>query len=358
MKTSLRPAATPSPQRRSRPSAKDRPYPKTRPSGQHPRRQFLRLAVGAAALPAVSCNPEAQSYPSRPITMIAPFPAGGGLDSVGRIVAERMRALIGQPIIIENVSGADGSIGVGRAARARPDGYTIVLGAMDTHVLNGAFYTLPYDVVTDFSPVSPLVTQPIILFASKTLPAKDVNGLIAWLKANPNKASAGIQTVGFRLRAVFFQQETGTQFVLVPYRGSATAIPDLMAGQIDLFFDAPIQLPLARSGSIQAYAVTGDRRLALAPDIPTFGEMGLAALADPGWYGLFAPKGTSRDIISKLNTAVVAALADPAVRSRLGDLGMEIFPRERQTPEALAALVKTDAEKWWPIIKEFGIKAE
>jgi tripartite-type tricarboxylate transporter receptor subunit TctC len=279
--------------------------------------------------------------------MIVPFPAGGGLDSVGRIVAERMRGLIGRPIVIENVSGADGSIGVGRAARARPDGYTIVLGVMDTHVLNGAFYSLKYDVVTDFSPVSPLVTQP--------LPAKDLNGLIAWLKANPNEASAGIQTVGFRLRAMFFQQETGTQFALVPYRGSATAIPDLLAGQIDLFFDAPIQLPLTRSGGIQAYAVTGDTRLAQAPDIPTFGEMGLGALSDSGWYGVFAPKGTSRDIISKLNAAVVAALADPAVRSRLGDLGMEIFPRERQTPEALAALVKTDAEKWWPFVHSTGI---
>src|SRR5262249_47750972 len=158
---------------------------------------------------------------------------------------------------------------------AKPDGYTIVLGIRDTHVLNGAFYSLPYDVVTDFSPVSPLVTQPNILFASKALPAKDVNGLIAWLKANPNKASAGVQTVGFRLRAVFFQQQTGTQFALVPYRGSATAIPDLLAGQIDLFFDAPIQLSLMRSGSIQAYAVSGETRLAQAPDIPTFGEMGL-----------------------------------------------------------------------------------
>jgi len=316
------------------------------------------LAVGAAALPAASCDPEAQSYPSRPITMIVPFPAGGAVDSVGRIVTERMRGLIGQPVVIENVSGADGSIGVGRAARAKPDGYTIVLGITDTHVLNGAFYSLPYDVVTDFSPVSPLVTQPIILFASKTLPAKDVNGLIAWLKANPNKASAGVQTVGFRLRFVSLQQQTGTQFALLPYRGSATAIPDLLGGQIDLFFDGPSQLSLVRSGSIQAYAVSGETRLAQAPDIPTYGEMGLTALSHSGWYGLFAPKGTSRDIISKLNGAVVAALDDPAVRSRLGDLGMEIFPRQRQTPEALAALVKADAEKWWPIIKEFGIKAE
>jgi tripartite-type tricarboxylate transporter receptor subunit TctC len=290
--------------------------------------------------------------------MIVPFPAGGGVDSIGRIVAERLRGLIGQPIVIENVSGADGSIGVGRAARARPDGYTLVLGLRDTHVLNGAFYSLRYDVVTDFSPVSPLVTQPIILFASKTLPARDLNGLIAWLKANPNKASAGIQAVGLRLRAMFFQQETGTQFALVPYRGAAPAIVDLMAGQIDLFFDGSYQLPLTWSGNIQAYAVTGDTRLALAPDIPTFAEMGLPALSFSSWYGLFAPRGTPKDIISKLNAAVVAALADPAVRSRLGDLGMEVFPRERQTPEAFAALVKTDAEKWWPIIKEFGIKAD
>src|SRR6516225_2058974 len=199
MKTSLRPAAKPSPQRHSRPRVNDRPYPKTRPSGQHPRRQFLRLAVGTAALPVVSCDPEEQSYPSRPVTLIVPFAAGGGTDGVGRVVAERMRELIGQPIIIENVSGADGSIGVGRAALARPDGYTIVLGLLPTNVLNGAFYSLQYDVLNDFAPVTPLVTNPITLFARETLPANDLRELIAWLKANPNSAAAGIQTVGFRL---------------------------------------------------------------------------------------------------------------------------------------------------------------
>jgi tripartite-type tricarboxylate transporter receptor subunit TctC len=290
--------------------------------------------------------------------MIVPFPAGGGTDAVGRIVAERMRGLIGQPVVIENVGGADGSIGVGRAARAQSDGYTIVLGVRGTNVLNGAFYSLAYDVLNDFAPISPLAASPVVLFARRTLPARDMNELIAWLKANPNKASAGIQTVGFRLRAVFFQQQTGTQFTFVPYRGSASAIPDLLAGQIDLFFDAPIQLSLMRSGSIQAYAVSGETRLAQAPDIPTFGEMGLPTLSHSEWFGLFVPRGTSRDIISKLNAAVVAALADPAVRSRLADLGMEIFPREKQTPEALAAMQKADAEKWWPIIKQFGIKAE
>jgi tripartite-type tricarboxylate transporter receptor subunit TctC len=359
MKTSLRRGATPSPQRRSRPRVNDRPYPKTRPSGQHPRRQFLRLAVGAAALPAVSCDPGAQSYPSRPITMIVPFPAGGGTDAVGRVVVERMRELIGQPIIIENVGGADGSIGVGRAALARPDGYTIVLGVLTTHVLNGAFYALRYDVLNDFAPVAPLVTTPIILCARKTLPANDLRELIAWLKANPNRASAGIQTVGFRLLMAFFQKETGTQFTLVPYRGSAPAMQDLMAGHIDLAFGGGgDSLALIQAGRIKAYAVTSDTRTAIAPDIPTFAEIGLLTVPYSEWIGLFAPRSTPRNITGKLNTATVEAMADPEVRSRLGDLGMEIFPRERQTPEALAALVKADAEKWWPVMKQFGIKAE
>src|ERR1700730_17691600 len=207
MKPSLCPVATPSSQRRSRPRVNDRPRPKTRPSGQHPRRQFLRLAVGAAALPAVSCGPEAQSYPSRPITMIVPFPAGGGLDSVGRIVADRLRGLIGQPIVIENVGGADGSIGVGRAARARPDGYTIVLSSISAHVLNSAFYSLPYDLMNVFTPIAPLVKFTPIIVGRKTFPAKDLGELIAWLKANPNKASMAVPFLGARLLATLLQQQ-------------------------------------------------------------------------------------------------------------------------------------------------------
>jgi tripartite-type tricarboxylate transporter receptor subunit TctC len=334
------------PRHRSRPRVNGRPNLKIRPSGQHPRRQFLRLAVGAAALPTLSCTPDTQSYPSRPITMIVPFPAGGALDTIGRIVAEPMKGLIGQPMIIENVSGADGSLGVGRAARAQADGYTIVLGLKDTNVLNGAFYSLPYDVLNDLAPISLLGTSPVVLFGRKTLPARGLDELIAWLKANPTKASAGIQTIGYRVRAVLFQKETGTQFTFVSYRGSAPAMPDLLAGQIDLLFDAPSQLQLMQSGSIQAYAVTGDTRFAQASGIPTFSEMGLPALSDSLWFGLFAPRGTSREIIGRLNAAAVAALANPTVRSRLIDLGYEIFPRERQTPEALRALVTADAEKW------------
>jgi tripartite-type tricarboxylate transporter receptor subunit TctC len=320
------------------------------------RRQFLHSAGGAVALPVVARVAKAQTYPTRPITMIVSFVPGGFNDAIARVMAERMRRSLGQPIIIENVGGANGSIGTGRAARAKPDGYTIDIGNMNTHVLNGAFYTLPYDVLNDFSPILPLATGPSLLLATTTIPARDLKGLIAWLMGNPNKASIGIVTVGYRLLATFFQKETRTQFNLIPYRGGGAAMQDLVAGQIDLLFTTPDKLPMLQTGSVRAYAVTSDRRLMLAPDIPTFAEMGLPMLSYSDWLGVFAPRGTPKDIIDKLGAAAVGALGDPTVRSRLGDLGMEIFPRERQTPEALAALVKMDAEKWWPIIKEFGIK--
>jgi tripartite-type tricarboxylate transporter receptor subunit TctC len=322
------------------------------------RRHFLHLSAGAAALPAMSRIAQAQAYPTRPITVIVPGPAGGPLDEIGRLIAEPMRGLLGQPIIIENIGGAEGSIATGRAARARPDGYTIELGFVGTHVLNGALYSLPYDVLNDFAPISPLVTFSVVLFARKMMPAKDLNELIAWLRASPNKATAGISSAVIRLVTTFFQKETGTQFTLVPYRGAAPAMQDLVAGQIDLFISPPGGLALVRGGSIKAYAVTSDTRLTLAPDIPTFAEMGLPGLSYSAWNALFAPKGTPRDIIDKLNAATVEALADAAVRSRLAELGFEVVPRERQTPEALRALVKADVEKWWPIIKESGIKGQ
>jgi tripartite-type tricarboxylate transporter receptor subunit TctC len=204
-------------------------------------------------------------------------------------------------------------------------------------------------------PIAPLGTVPVVLVARRTMPAKDLNELIAWLKANPDKGSAGVTNGGFRLLMAFFQRETGAQFALVPYRGTAQEMQDLIAGQIDFFLDTPVQLPLVQRGTIKAYAVTSETRLALAPDIPTFAEMGRPALSFGTWLGLFAPRGTSKDIIDKLNGATVEALADPAVRSRLVDFGYEVFPRERQTPEALGALQKADAAKWWPLIKEFGI---
>jgi tripartite-type tricarboxylate transporter receptor subunit TctC len=269
-----------------------------------------------------------------------------------------MREPLGQPVVVENVSGADGSIGLGRAVRARPDGYTIDLANQSAHVLNGALYSLPYDVLSDFEPISPVVTFPLVLFARKMLPAKDLNELVIWLKANPNKAAAGIYTAASHLVTALFQKETGTQFTLVPYRGAAPAEQDLAAGHIDMLFDSLVPLPLVQAGRIKAYAVTSDTRLVGASDIPTFAEMGLQAVSYSGWFSLFAPRGTPKDIISRLNAAAVGALADPAARSRVADIGMDVLPRERQTPEALGALVKADAEKWWPLIKELGIRAE
>jgi tripartite-type tricarboxylate transporter receptor subunit TctC len=324
-----------------------------------PRRNFLRFAAGAAALPSFSRFAVAQGYPSRPVTMIVPFPAGGATDVIARIMAERMREPLGQPIVIENIGGADGSIGVGRTARARPDGYTICLGIDGTFVLNGAFYSLPYDLLNDFAPISPLATGPVILVGRKTMPVEDLSELIAWLKAHPNQASAGMNTLGFRLEAVRFQKQTGTEFTIVPYRAAGSLMGDVVAGQIDLAFGTlTSHLPLVRAGNEKAYAVASETRSGLAPDIPTFAEMGLPALTYTNWYGLFAPRGTPKDIIDKLSAAAVAALAAPAARSRLAELGYEAFPRDRQTPETLAALQKADAEKWWPIIKELGLKAE
>jgi tripartite-type tricarboxylate transporter receptor subunit TctC len=297
------------------------------------RRQFLSLAAGAASLPAVPRIAGAQTtFPTRPISMIVPFAAGGSTDVIGRVLAARMRNSLHQPIIIENVTGADGNIGVGRVARARPDGYTIDLGSQSAHVLNGAFYALPYDLLNDFTPVMPLGMIPFVLFARKTIPANDLNELIDWLRGNPNKASAGIPASSVHLVTAFFQKETATRFTLVPYRGAAPAVQDLVAGQIDFSFLTPDQLPLVRAGSTKAFAVTSDTRLAHAPDVPTFREMGVPAVSYSGWLALFAPKDTPKDIIDKLNAVAAEALADPAVRSRFVDLGSEIFPRRRRDP--------------------------
>ena len=361
MKTSLRPAATPSPQRRSRPRVNDRPYPKTRPSGQHPRRRFLGLAAGAAALPAISRISWAQVYPSRPITIMVPFPAGGATDVIARNLAEQMKVSLGQPVIIVNVTGAGGTIATGRAVRAAPDGYTLSIGNRDTHVTNGATYTLQYDLLNDFEPVAPLSTTPFLLLANKTIPAKDLNEFIAWLKANPGKATAGSLGVGgvTYVLGLLFQRETGTRFQDVPYRGGAPVLQDLVAGQIDLEFDtSTTSLPFVRAGLVKAYAVMSKARLAQAPEIPTVDEAGLPGFYASHWHGLWVPKRTPPTVITKLNAAVVDSLADPGVRARLADLGQEIFPRDQQTPEALRAFQRAEFEKWWPIIKEFGIKAE
>ena len=326
-----------------------------------PRRQFLYLAAGAAALPAVSRFARAQTYPSRPITMIVPFPPGGLADVIGRIAAEGMRASLGQSIIIENVGGANGSIGTGRVARTAPDGYTLVLGIWNTHVGNAATYALQYDVVKDFAPIALLADAPLLLVAKKAIPANDLKELIAWLKANPDKASMGTVGAGSpgHLLGLLLQQETGTRFGLVAYRGAAPQTQDLVAGQIDMGFANPATaLPHVQAGSIKAFAVTAKNRLTVAPDIPSVDEAGLPGLYFSLWAGLFAPKGTPRDIIDKLNSAAVDTLSDPNMRHKLAAQGFEIPPREQQTPEALGAYQKAEIEKWWPIIKAANIRAE
>ena len=324
-----------------------------------PRRQFLHLAAGAAAVPAVSRIARAQTYPSRPITMVVPFPAGGVGDAVARIIADWMGRSLATPVVIESVGGADGSIGSGRVARARPDGYTIQYSTTSTHVLNGAFYSLPYDVLNAFAPIAAAAVSSPMIVGRKTFPANDLRELITWLKANPDKATMAVGFTSARLLATYLQQQTGTQFTLVPYRGTAPAMQDLVAGQIDLSIDfALTSLPLVRAGSIKGYVRTSDKRSAQAPDIPTFAEIDLPLLTYFEWAALFAPQGTPRDIIDKLNAAVVEALADPVVRSRITEFGGEIFPQEQQTPEALAAIQKADTEKWWPIMKAAGIRAE
>jgi tripartite-type tricarboxylate transporter receptor subunit TctC len=326
-----------------------------------PRRQFLHLAVGATALPAVSRIATAQSYPSRPITMIVPFAVGGPLDVVGRIMAEAMRESLGQPVIIEDVAGAAGSIGVGRLVRAAPDGYTIGIGNNGTNVFNGAMYALQYDLAKDLQPIGLLASTPQLIVARKTMRANDLNGLIAWLKANPDKASqatSGVGTAG-HVAGVFFQTATGARFQFVPYRGLAPAMQGLLAAEVDMMIDLPANsLPQLSACNIKAYAVTAKNRLPSAPSIPTVDEAGMPGFHAPLWYAISAPKGAPKNVIARLSSALVTALAEPSVRTRFTDLGFEIYPPDQQTPEALGALQKAEIEKWWPVIKAANIKGE
>jgi tripartite-type tricarboxylate transporter receptor subunit TctC len=329
------------------------------------RREFITGLGSATAWPVVSivssASLTAQTYPSRPITVVVTFPAGGPSDTVMRIVVESMRGFLGQSVIIENVAGAAGSLGTARVARAAADGYTVGLGDWGTHVVNGANYSLSYDVVKDFEPVALMTTNPALIIAKKTMPANDLVGLIAWLKSNPDKATAGTNGQGgsTHIYCAFFQTVTGTRFQLVPYRGLGPVMQDLVSGQIDIAFGGVADsLPQIRAGLIKVYAVTAKNRLAAAPDIPTVDEAGMPEFYLALWRAIFAPKGTPAGIIAKLNAAVTGALADPAVRTRLADLGVEIAPRDQQTPEALRAFQKEEIEKWWPIIKAANIKAQ
>lgn len=325
------------------------------------RRRLLHLAAAATALPALPGIARAQAFPARPVTLVSPFPAGGPVDTICRILAEHMHASLGQPILVENTAGAAGSLGVGRVARAAPDGYTLIVGQWSTHVANAAIYKLPYDTLTDFTPVALLSSNPGLIVGRNNLPASDLKELIAWLKANPEKATQGTQGIGGigHIAGIFFQRVTGTRYQFIPYRGGTPMMQDLLAGQVDMLIDTPtLSAPQIRAGAIKGYAVMSNTRLPTLPDLPTVDEAGVPGLYLLQWNAVWAPKGTPREVAMKLNQAIVQALADPSVRQRLADLGQTIYPVDQQTPEALAAFQKAEMEKWGPIIASANIKVE
>ena len=314
------------------------------------------VAALAASMPAL-----ADTFPSRAITVVVPFPAGGGSDVIARIVVGRMATALGQPMVIENVTGASGSIGVGRVARATPDGYTIVSGHWGTHVVNGATLDLPYDLRTAFAPVAWMASGLEAIVVRKTVPADDLKSFVAWLKSRPGETlmgTSGMGSVG-HIHGINFQKVTGTELRFVPYRGIAPAMQDLVAGQIDMMITSTTDVvPQVRAGTIKALAVSNGSRIAQAPDIPTVDEAGLPGFYTQMWHALWAPAGTPPEVIARLNAAAVEALADPAVRQRLADIGQDIPPRDQQTPQALGAHHMAEIETWWPLIKAAGIKTQ
>jgi tripartite-type tricarboxylate transporter receptor subunit TctC len=325
-------------------------------------RRLLTTAMVAILFGLVSNGgASAQNYPTHAITMIVPFPAGGATDTLARYLAEQMHGVLGQPVIIENVGGAAGSIGVGRAVRSPADGYTLSIGTSTTHMLTGGLYALPFDLLKDLEPIILISSEPLLIVGKKSLPADDLKGLIAWLKANPDKASVGIAGVGAtgQLTGISFQKETATKFQFVPYRGNAPAMQDLLAGQIDFMIEPSSNFKsLVAAGSVKPYAITGKTRLPSSPDIPTADEAGLPGFFASLWYGLWVPKDTPKQIVAKLNATMKQVLADPMVQKRFDELGIQITPLAQQTPEALRAFQKAEMERWWPIIKAANIKAE
>jgi len=317
----------------------------------------IALAAGAS-IAAFASTTHAQNYPTRPITLVVPFPPGGSTDVVARIMAERMRPLLGQPVIIENTGGAGGSIAVGRVARAAPDGYTIDIGQWDTHV-GSIIYPLNYDLQKDFAPIALISINPQLMVGKKALPADDLKGLVAWMKANPGEAKFVNQNAAAQVSGILLQQTTGTRVQFIPYRGAGPAMQDLLAGHVDLLVvQAAAALPHVRAGAIKALANLSPRRSPAVPDIPTSDEGGVTGLYMSGWFGFFAPRGTPKEIIARLNDATVQALADPAVRTRFADLGLDVAAREQQTPEGLAAFHKAEVDAWWPIIRAANIRGE
>jgi len=318
-------------------------------------------SLAVASLMAGGPPVHAQTYPTRPMIMIVPLAPGGSTDVLARIMAQGMRATLGQPVIVENTAGAGGTIGVTRAERSSPDGYTILFGQWGTNMANGAIYSLDFDLVKDFEPIALVATQPFLIDARKTLPANNLQELIAWLKANGDKTTEGNSGIGSpsHVAGILFQNTLGLHWQMVPYRSAGLSMQDLVAGITDIQLDTPaVSMPHVSAGSIKAFAVTAKNRVAVAPDIPTTDEAGLPGFYFSFWHAMWAPKGTPKEIVAKLNAAAVAALADPETRKRLIDLAQDIYPREQQSPQALEAFHKAEIEKWWPIIKAAGIKAQ
>jgi tripartite-type tricarboxylate transporter receptor subunit TctC len=320
-----------------------------------------RVVVAVLAVVAFTGVAFAQNYPSHPITIIVPFSAGGPSDAMARIFAERMKTSLGETILIENVTGAGGSIGVGRAVRSAPDGYTVSFGHLGTHVANGAIYKLGYDLVGDLEPVALLPSNPMIIVSKNAVPAKSLKELLEWLKSRPTPPTAGTAGAGSgsHIAGLYFEKVAGIQLQYVPYRGTAPALNDLVAGQIDIIVDQTSNsISQVRAGNIRAYAVTDDKRVASAPDVPTVDEAGLSGFHMTLWSGLWVPKGTPKEIVARLNAATVEALNDPAVRKQLENLGLQMPSQDQLSPEALGAWQKAEIAKWWPIIRAADVKVD
>jgi tripartite-type tricarboxylate transporter receptor subunit TctC len=323
--------------------------------------KVLWAAACVAALQGVA-PASAQPYPSKPVTIVVPFAAGGPADTLARQLGERMKASLGQPIVVENVAGAAGATGVGRVVRATPDGYTIGIGHLGTHVFNGALYNLPHDLVKDLEPVALLPSNYSVIVTKKDVPARNLKDLVAWLKNNPKQASAATAGIGSiaHVASVYFENQTGVALQIVPYRSGAAAFGDVLAGHVTMIFDqfTGSSIEMYRSGKVRPFAVTAKSRLASVPDLPTVDEAGLPGLYVSTWYGLWAPKGTPATIVARLNAAVVEALAEPELRKRLDAQSSVVPPREQQSPESLGKFQRAEIDKWWPTIKAANIKAE
>ncbi len=323
-------------------------------------RKPVFAAAAAVALLAVTPAPAAD-YPSRSITLVVPLSVGGSTDVIGRIVAQGMGEALGQTIVVENTTGAGGTIGEGRISRAAPDGYTIGIGQWGTNVATGAIYKLPYDLMKDFEPVGLIATQPFFIVARKTMPANTLKELLAYLRENGDKMNVGNSGIGSpsHVSAILFEKAAGVKLTMVPYRGAGDSTTALLAGQIDVMLNTPaLSVAQMKAGQIKVYAVTAKNRIAMAPDVPTTDEAGLPGFYFTFWHALWAPKGTPKEIVAKLNGALRTALANPSTRKKLIDLAQEIFPDDEQSPEALRKFQQAEIDKWWPIIKEAGIKAQ